>query len=107
MKTKNTLLLVFAILASMFIVSCTSLVPLSDNGYMPGDAATFVVLGRVEMSDKATKTGYTKLYEKAKELYPDADDVVNIKIDYTQKRFLGFIVKRRYEFSGIAIKYNK
>lgn len=48
---------------------------------MLDDSANYEALGRVEVETEATKSGYNRLYTAAKRLYPDCDDVVNVKIE--------------------------
>ncbi len=84
---------------------CTSLGFVSDAGSFPADASTYKVCGRVSVKTSARKSGYSKLYAEAKKLYPEADDVVNVKIDKKTTVFLIFVFQS-YEMSGIAIDYN-
>ena len=97
----------FALLAAAMIAvvtGCTSMGFVSDAGEFPADASTYEVLGRVSIKTLATNSGYSKLYQAAKDLYPDTDDVVNVKIDKKTTVFLIFVFNS-YEMSGIAINY--
>ncbi len=97
----------FALLAAAMIAvvtGCTSMGFVSDAGEFPADASTYEVLGRVSIKTSATNSGYSKLYQAAKDLYPDTDDVVNVKIDKKTTVFLIFVFNS-YEMSGIAINY--
>lgn len=98
----------FAVVLSieMMLMGCMSMVPVSDNGSFPADSQTYTVLGRVEVEAAAQKSGYEKLYAAAVEQYPDADDVVNVKIDEKRTTLLFIFTFYRYNMSGIAIKYN-
>ena len=78
--------------------------PDCDAGSFPADASTYDVLGRVEVTASATKSGYSKLYAAAVKQYPIADDVVNVKVDFTKTRFLIF-TSQKFTMSGIAINY--
>ncbi len=49
---------------------------------------------------------YNKLYEKAKNEF-DADDVVNVSVDYETWAIGGLYNSRSYVMTGIAIKYKK
>lgn len=71
------------------------------------------VLGRVTYYGTRTNVlgifywggaAYSKLYEKAKKEF-DADDVINISIDYKTTKFLGFYNSHTYVISGLAVKY--
>lgn len=103
---KNIFLTLTAVVIILTISACTSMFPVSDAGSFPGDSANYEVLGRVELETGATKSGYNKLYAAAKKLYPDCDDVVNVKIDRKKTVFLIFVFEK-YEMSGIAIEYTK
>ena len=50
---------------------------------------------------------YVDLLNKAKELYPDVDAVVDISIDYIGSQYWVFYSKRENVVYGIAIKYVK
>ena len=50
---------------------------------------------------------YPELLAKAKEQYPDADAVVDIKVDYKSSRYAFFYSQRTDVVSGIAIKYSR
>jgi hypothetical protein len=50
---------------------------------------------------------YVDLFEHAKTLYPDADAVVDVNIDYMGSQYWVFYAKRSHIVSGIAIKYTR
>jgi hypothetical protein len=50
---------------------------------------------------------YVDLLQKAQELYPDVDAVVDINVDYVASKYWVFYAKRENVVSGIAIKYVK
>lgn len=105
MKKITTVLAVLALCVSSFVMTgCISMHPVSDAGSFPADASTYEVLGRVEVTASATKSGYSKLYAEAVKKYPNADDVVNVKVDYKRSTFLIF-TSQKYTMSGIAINY--
>ena len=103
-KMKKAFFAFIAAALVMVATGCTSMGFVSDAGSFPADASTYEVLGRVSVKTSATKSGYSKLYAEAKNLYPDTDDVVNVKIDKKTTVFL-FFVFNSYEMSGIAINY--
>ena len=84
--------------------------PFMSNVSFPPDGR-YEVLGRVTLVASQDNAGYTLLNEKAKELYPEADDVVNLIFDVksnTKTTFFFFVTESSsYELSGIAIKYIK
>ena len=50
---------------------------------------------------------YADLLAKAQEKYPDADAVIDIKVDYSGSAYWIFYAKRVNILTGIAIKYSK
>ena len=50
---------------------------------------------------------YADLLEKAQEKYPEADAVVDIKVDYSKSAYWIFYANRKNILSGIAIQYSK
>lgn len=101
---KKTCVALFVSALIAVVSGCTSMGFVSDAGTFPADASTYEVLGRVSTKASATKSGYGKLYQEAKDLYPETDDVVNVKIDKKKIAFLCFSFET-YEMSGIAIHY--
>ncbi|MGP1458216.1 MAG: hypothetical protein ACTTKL_02770 [Treponema sp.] len=105
---KKTFILSFFVLVLAFGIfsACSSVVPLSSDVSFPGDSGKYAILGRVTLEDKAGKNSYTKLIQKAKQMYPEADDVVNIVVDAKETNFFG-MKSYKYILSGIAIDYKE
>lgn len=102
---KKALLALVAALLVMIVTGCTAMNFVSDAGQFPADSSSYQVLGRVELrKTSAGLSGYKDLFKKAKKEYPEADDVVNVKVNVQTTRIL-FILFNTYELSGIAIKY--
>ena len=102
---KKALLALVAALLVMIVTGCTAMNFVSDAGQFPADSSSYQVLGRVELENiSAGLSGYKDLFNKAKKEYPEADDVVNVKVNVQTTRIL-FIKFNTYELSGIAIKY--
>lgn len=90
----------------LMAIGCATQTPLTANANFPQDGAKYRILGRVTLEAKATKSGYAKLVEEAKRLYPSCDDVVNIMIDAKgSKGLFGGVTYKNYVMSGIAIDY--
>ena len=98
----------------VFATGCTSIRPVKEHGVNVNLAEKQMdVLGRVTYYGTRKNVlgifswggaAYSKLYEKAKKEF-DADDVINISIDYKTTKFLGFYNSRTYVISGLAVKY--
>ena len=86
--------------------ACSSVMPLTSDVNFPTDGSKYAILGRVTLESKAGKNSYNKLIEKAKEMYPEADDVVNIVVDAKESSFFG-LKSYKYILSGIAIDYKE
>lgn len=99
-KAIGLLLAVF----SFCLMSCSTLTPVASDAHYPADGSKYVILGRVTLEAETTAIGYTKLLEKAKSLYPKADDVVNIVVDVKVKTAF-WLKSYKYIISGIAIDY--
>jgi len=102
-----------SVLTLIILTSCSTVYrskPLQSNVTFPPDGR-YEVLGRVTLVASQSNAGYTLLVNKAKELYPEADDVVNVIFDEksnTKTTFFFFTEDTyTYELSGIAIKYTK
>jgi hypothetical protein len=50
---------------------------------------------------------YVDLLAEAKKQYPDADAVIDIKVDYSGSNYAIFYGSRKNIFSGVAIKYSR
>ena len=105
---KKALLALVAAALVMIVTGCTAMNFVSDAGTFPADSSTYQVLGRVELQrTSAGSSGYKDLFDLAKKQYPDADDIVNVKVNIQTTRFW-FILPFKfntYELSGIVIKY--
>ncbi|UTC75961.1 hypothetical protein E4O03_04415 [Treponema sp. OMZ 792] len=96
-------MLILLLISVVLVVGCSTVRPIETTAQFPADGSKYVILGRVEYKGKLSGSGggYTKLLEVAKEMYPKADDVVNVVIDGRGK-------KGNYDYiilSGIAIDY--
>ncbi|MEL3903003.1 MAG: hypothetical protein P1P60_09310 [Treponema phagedenis] len=106
---KNKVCLAFGILAlimSMAVFTgCTTTQPIENHAQFPADGSKYVILGRVTVQVDLAKAsgGYMKLLDAAKEMYPNADDVVNVVMDAKAKR--KDKIFRYVTLSGIAIDY--
>ncbi len=96
--------LVGALLVALSLNACTSMIPVTANNTFPSDGK-YEILGRVQISTKQTKSGYTKLLEAAKRQYPEADDVVNIMVDAKKTTLFFFFSIYRYEMTALAVDY--
>ena len=74
----------------------------------------FVILGKVKAEAKATgylglvtvgDVSYQTLKKAALEKYRDADDVIDIELDFADDNLLGLINKVYVSLNGYAIKY--
>lgn len=98
--------LFFVLLTSLMLVGCATQMPIAARVDFPQDSAKYRILGRVTLEAKASKSGYIKLLEEAKRVYPECDDVVNIMVDATgTKSLIGGITYKNYVMTGIAIDY--
>lgn len=110
---KRFILLVIA--AALLLVSCTSI---SMPGYQSGLTATLEVK-QYDVLGEVVKEGtmhsilglytwggakYNDLFKLAKKRY-DADDVINISIDYDYTAYFGVYISKSYIIRGLAIKY--
>ncbi len=107
MKRKNLiskLTVVVMLVALLFTVGCSTFRPLESNVSFPGDGSKYRILGRVTLEANLNRAGagYNLLLKEAMDLYPEADDVVNIIVDAKGKsaKKLDYVV-----MSGIAIDY--
>jgi len=67
-------------------------------GPIPGTDLYFFQTGGITYSD---------LLQKAQEKYPNADAVIDIKVDYSRSSYWIFFSKRIIIITGIAIKYSR
>lgn len=116
MKLFRSTVLLLTLTALFTVLGCTSVRPLREHGLKANLVEKdYEILGRVEYRGVAHNVlgfirwggaAYSKLYEKAqKEL--NADDVINVSIDYEKYAVGIFYNQRTYIMSGIAIKYKK
>ena len=94
------------VLALGIFSACSSVMPLTSDVSFPADSSKYAILGRVTLEANVGKNSYTKLIEKAKQMYPGADDVVNIIVDAKESSFFG-MKSYKYILSGIAIDYKE
>ena len=80
------------------------------------DLGKFEVLGKVTVHANMENvllivnwgdTSLATLKAKAKNIYPQADDFVNIEIDVTHKNIFVFYMQDTVEMRAVAIKYKK
>ena len=95
------------VLALGIFSACSSVMPLASDVSFPADSSKYAILGRVTLEANVGKNSYTKLIEKAKQMYPGADDVVKIhSFRYCNRlqrsrvadKFDNFVVESVYEF---------
>lgn len=92
---KKTIFFVI-ILAALTFAGCKTVPQVTQPVFPVG--IEYRVLGRVTLEKPRLKNGYLELLKKAKEEYPDSDDVVNILVDFAWNG-------RHYVLSGLVIKY--
>lgn len=103
MKAKLIFIL-SALVVALSITACTTMTPIdADTSFPSGEK--YEILGRVSVSTSQSKSGYSKLLAKAKEQYPEADDIVNIMVDVKKTTFLFIFNSYTYEMTGIAVDY--
>lgn len=82
----------------------------------PVDLSKYTILGRVKVHAEMENvlllvnwgdTSMAKLRKQAKQLYPQADDFVNIEIDVTHKNIVVFYMRTVAEMRAIAVKYKR
>lgn len=110
-----SLALMFAFV--MALGSCTTTYPVKEHGLnMKLEPRAYDILGRVTY--KGTQKNVLGLFywggasfeaflKEAQKQYPNADDILNVTIDYTQYNVGVFYNSRTYIMSGIAVKYKK
>ncbi len=106
---KRNLFTAVSILLICFVAllaGCSTMRPVQSDSHYPTDGNKYIILGRVTLEADSAHTGYTKLIEQAKALYPNADDVVNIVVDAKVTSFF-WSKKYKYILSGIAIHYTE
>ena len=108
-------LLVAALLIMVLLASCSTRLPYKDAGLVGNIIdKDYEVLGPVTMSGAIHNVlgfiqwggfGYNDFLEKARELYPETDAVINITEDVKSFSVLFFYNNFGMEFSGLAIRY--
>ena len=112
---KKTLLLVLSVLL-LFAVGCsTARVPETINSsVITLEPGTYEVLGNVELTSTNNNImflfefggkGYDDLLEKAKSIYAECDDVVNVHVEQKGSLYLGVYNYQKRVISGTAVKY--
>jgi len=116
MKKRISLIVVFVLVASIFVSCTTSQViikrPFAASVSFPA-SGTYKVLGRVEYAPSQNTAGYLDFLSYAKTIYPETDDVVNILVDSEETYVINpmmpgsttNLVSADYLMSGIAIQY--
>ncbi|MGI6438922.1 MAG: hypothetical protein ACOX0W_01415 [Sphaerochaetaceae bacterium] len=121
---KNKALLLILILAALVLLTSCSTTSSYTTRIYPHTASVsfpasgpYEILGRVDYVSTQGLAGFSELLKHAKEIYPTADDVVNILVDteevYEQVSsfFLGtsgpILKSAVYTMTGIAIRYTE
>ena len=107
--------LLIAAIVLVLAVSCSTRLPYSDAGLVGNVIEKdYEVLGPVSVSGKVHNVlgfiqwggfGYNDILEKARELYPETDAVINITQDVKNFSVAFFYNSFGMDFSGLAIKY--
>lgn len=102
------LFLVAIAATAMLLASCTTISPMAVSSIQPLEGKSYKVLGRVTVKDDA-ESGYSKLLETAREMFPRCDEVVNVVTDYKfSLKSMIFNLGRPYcVMSGVAIDYDE
>lgn len=120
MKQKRFVSMIGALVVIMSAVitltSCTSVKPVREHGLTAKLLEKdYEILGRVQYRGVAHNVlglfswggaAYSKLYEQAKQQF-DAEDVINLSVDYEEYIIGALYNQRTYIMSGLAIKYKK
>lgn len=73
---------------------------------MEKNAGFGIELPKLPFSKSASSYMYYELFNAAKEAYPEADDVMNVTVDYEGTKFLILRLAGKYTITGCAVKYN-
>lgn len=105
------------LLTALFtFTSCQSAATVQKDsiGQIPLSNSNYQILGRLKIVEEgsvfvgfgapAKYSVYYKLLEEAQKTYPEADDVVNITVDFEGQTALGF-QKGTFTTTAIVIKY--
>ncbi len=116
MKKARLLAILLSAGMTLLAVGCTSTRPVHEHGVTVNLAENqYEILGRVEYNGTWHNVlgianwggaAYSRLYEQAKKDL-NADDVINVSIDYKTTAVGVFYNARTYVISGLAIKYKK
>ncbi|MBR4791494.1 MAG: hypothetical protein IK024_11435 [Treponema sp.] len=114
---KVKLLFIACLLGAAFaFTSCQSSATVQKDsvGQIPLSNSNYEILGRLKVVEENTVfigfgaplkySVYYKLLEEAQKTYPEADDVVNITVDFEGQTALGF-QKGTFTTTAIIIKY--
>jgi len=116
MKKLKLLFLSCLLAAAFALTSCqsASTVQKDSIGQIPLSNSNYEILGRLKVVEETTVfigfgapqkySVYYKLLEEAQQTYPEADDVVNITVDFEGQTALGF-QKGTFTTTAIIIKY--
>ncbi len=116
MKKLKALFLICLLGTAFALTSCqsASTVQKDSVGQIPLSNSNYQILGRIKIVEEKTLfvgfgapgnyTVYYKLLEEAQKTYPDADDVVNITVDFEGQTALGF-QKGTFTTTALAIRY--
>lgn len=110
MNKKITFLVAIALVAMLFVGCATTVSKAGDFFYgvasTQKDASIVAdILGPVYLEKKPnTGWSYADIFNEARRLYPNVDEVVNIHVDYSSKGING---KTSDIMTGIAIKYKR
>ena len=116
MKKFKLLFFVSLLGAAFAFTSCQSAATVQKDsvGQIPLSNSNYQILGRLKLVEESTVfigfgapakySVYYKLLEEAQKTYPDADDVVNITVDFEGQTALGF-QKGTFTTTAIVIKY--
>ncbi len=113
---KSFKVIILGIVVLLVVTSCGSIrLPYDDVGLVADVVSKdFEVLGPVSISSEIHNvlgivswggTGYVDLLDKARELYPETDAVINITEDMNRFSIFIFYNKFGRDLSGLAIKY--
>ena len=116
MKKLHVLLFVCLLGTAFVFTSCQSAATVQKDsvGQIPLSNSNYEILGRLKIVEENTVfigfgaplkySVYYKLLEEAQKTYPEADDVVNITVDFEGQTALGF-QKGTFTTTAIIIKY--
>ena len=116
MKKLKVVFILCLLFAAIVFTSCQSAATVQKDsvGQIPLSNSNYEILGRLKVVEENTVfigfgaplkySVYYKLLEEAQKTYPEADDVVNITVDFEGQTALGF-QKGTFTTTAIIIKY--